>query len=205
MQFITTSFSKSKNQFYGESMMSKIQVLDCTLRDGGYCNNCRFGFDNEKKIVHGLVEANINIIECGFLMNTVEYDKDVTRFTSLDEVARIIPQNKEGKTFVMLTDYGKYRPEDLPEYDGSSVDGLRVAFHKKDCVAALEECKAIKEKGYKVFVQAMVSLSYTDEEFLDLIRRVNELEPYAFQVSIETFLTKLSPQSLRFFLFYLIC
>ena len=37
-------------------MMSKIQVLDCTLRDGGYCNNCKFGFDNEKKIVHGLVE-----------------------------------------------------------------------------------------------------------------------------------------------------
>ena len=54
--------------------MSKIQVLDCTLRDGGYCNNRRFGFDNERKIVHGLVEANIDIIECGFLMNTVEYD-----------------------------------------------------------------------------------------------------------------------------------
>lgn len=162
--------------------MSKIQVLDCTLRDGGYCNNCRFGFENERKIVHGLVEANIDIIECGFLMNTVEYDKDVTKFTSLDEVAKIIPQNKEGKTFVMLTDYGKYRPEDLPEYDGTSVDGLRIAFHKKDRVAALEECKAIKSKGYKVFVQAMVSLSYTDEEFLDLIRRVNELEPYAFYI-----------------------
>ena len=28
----------------------------------------------------------------------------------------------------------------------------------------------------------MVSLSYTDEEFLDLIRRVNELEPYAFYI-----------------------
>ena len=83
-------------------MMSKIQVLDCTLRDGGYCNNFRFGFDNEKKIVHGLVEANINIIECGFLMNTMEYDKDVTKFTSLEEVAKIIPKNKEGKIFVML-------------------------------------------------------------------------------------------------------
>lgn len=162
--------------------MSKIQVLDCTLRDGGYCNNCKFGFDNEKKIVRGLVEANIDVIECGFLMNTVEYDKDATRFTSLDEVAEIIPQNKEGKTFVMLTDYGKYRPDDLPEYDGTSVDGLRVAFHKKDRVAALEECKAIKNKGYKVFVQAMVSLCYTDEEFLDLICRVNELEPYAFYI-----------------------
>lgn len=162
--------------------MNKIQVLDCTLRDGGYCNNCRFGFENEKKIVHGLVEANVDIIECGFLMNTVEYDEDVTRFTSLDEVAKIIPKDKEGKTFVMLTDYGRYSPEDLPEYNGTSVDGLRVAFHKKDCVAALEECKKIKNKGYRVFVQAMVSMSYTDEEFLDLIRRVNELEPYAFYI-----------------------
>ena len=31
-------------------MMSKIQVLDCTLRDGGYCNNCRFGFDNYREL-----------------------------------------------------------------------------------------------------------------------------------------------------------
>lgn len=162
--------------------MSKIQVLDCTLRDGGYCNDCRFGFDNEKKIIHGLVEANIDIIECGFLLNTMAYDRDVTRFTSLDEVAKVIPLNKEGKTFVVLTDYGKYNPEDLPKYDGTSVDGLRVAFHKKDRVAALEECKEIKNKGYKVFVQAMVSLSYTDEEFLDLICRVNEIEPYAFYI-----------------------
>ena len=163
-------------------MMSKIQVLDCTLRDGGYCNNCRFGFDNEKKIVHGLIEANIDIIECGFLMNTVKYDKDVTKFTSIKEAARIIPRNKEGKIFVMLTDYGKYHLEDLPEYDGTSVDGLRVAFHKKNRLAALDECKKIKAKGYKIFVQAMVSLSYTDEEFLDLIHRVNELEPYAFYI-----------------------
>jgi 4-hydroxy 2-oxovalerate aldolase len=162
--------------------LSKIQVLDCTLRDGGYCNDFRFGFDNEKKIVRGLTEANIDIIECGFLMDTVGYDQDVTRFTSLDEVIKIIPEKKDDKTFVLLTDYGKYRLEDLPEYDGKSVDGLRVAFHKKDRVAALEECKEIKNKGYKVFVQAMVSLNYSDEEFLDLIYRVNELELYAFYI-----------------------
>ena len=85
--------------------MSKIQVLDCTLRDGGYCNECNFGFENEKKIVQGLVDANIDIIECGFLINSTEYDEDKTKFTSLNEAAKIIPQNKEGKTFVLLTDY----------------------------------------------------------------------------------------------------
>ena len=162
--------------------MNTIEVLDCTLRDGGYCNSCCFGFENEKKIVKGLVEANIDIIECGFLTNTVQYNQDVTKFTSLDEVAKILPKNREGKLFVLLTDYGQYDPEDLPVYDGTSIDGLRVAFHKKNCFEALNVCTKIKEKGYKVFIQAMVSLSYNDEEFLNLIKKVNELEPYAFYI-----------------------
>lgn len=162
--------------------MRHIQVLDCTLRDGGYCNDCHFGFENEKKIVSGLMEANIDIIECGFFMNTVKYDRDHTRFTSLDQVAQIIPKKKDGKTFVMLADHGKFVPEDLPVCDGTSIDGLRIAFHKKDRISGLEDCRIVKEKGYKVFVQAMVSVSYTDEEFLDLIRRVNEVEPYAFYI-----------------------
>lgn len=162
--------------------MKRIQVLDCTLRDGGYCNDCHFGFDNEKRIVHSLVEANIDIIECGFFMDKIEYDRDRTRFTSMAEVAAVIPEDRAGKLFVMLTDHGQFDPAMLPECDGSTVDGLRVAFHKKDRIAGLEDCKIVKEKGYKVFVQAMVSLSYSDEEFLDLIRRVNELEPYAFYI-----------------------
>lgn len=162
--------------------MRRIQALDCTLRDGGYCNDCHFGFENEKEIVRGLMEANIDIIECGFFMNTVKYDKDHTRFTTLDQVAQIIPKKRDGKIFVMLADHGKFVPEDLPEYDGTSVDGLRVAFHKKDRIDGLEDCWKVKEKGYKVFIQAMVSVSYTDEEFLDLIRRVNDVEPYAFYI-----------------------
>ncbi len=162
--------------------MRHIQALDCTLRDGGYCNDCHFGFENEKKIVSGLIEANIDIIECGFFMNTVTYDRNRTRFTSLDQVAQIIPEKRNGKIFVMLADHGKFVPEDLPEYDGASIDGLRVAFHKKDRIAGLKDCRIVKEKGYKVFIQAMVSVSYTDEEFLDLIRRVNEVEPYAFYI-----------------------
>lgn len=178
--------------------MNHIQILDCTLRDGGYQNDCRFGFENQKKIVSGLIEAGVDIIECGFLMNTVTYEPDVTRFTSLNQVRHIIPQNREGKIFVVLTDYGKYNSDDIPAYDGTSVDGLRVAFHKKDCIGALEECRHIKNKGYKVFIQAMVSVSYSDEEFLDLITRVNELEPYAFYI-VDSFGMMKRNDLIRFF------
>ena len=51
--------------------MNKVHILDCTLRDGGYCNQWKFGADNKRKILNGLVNANINIIECGYLTDRV--------------------------------------------------------------------------------------------------------------------------------------
>lgn len=162
--------------------MNKIQILDCTLRDGGYCNEWRFGFENAQRITEGLSKANVEIIECGFLTNRVEYNPDVTRFTSTEEVAKIIPRERKENTYVVMMNYGEYEVEKLPNYDGSSIDGIRVAYHKKNRFEALEKCKIIKEKGYLVFVQAMVSLSYSDEEFLEMIKMVNEIEPYSFYI-----------------------
>lgn len=159
-----------------------IHVLDCTLRDGGYCNQWVFGLDNAKKITKSLVDANVDIIECGFLINTTEYNPDVTKFRTVEQVASIIPPDRKGKLFVAMMNYGEYRMEDLPENDGSSIDGIRVAFHKKNLIEATEVCRQIKAKGYKVFVQAMVSLSYSDEEFLALIHLINEVKPYAFYI-----------------------
>ena len=162
--------------------MNKIKVLDCTLRDGGYCNNWEFGFKNEKKIINGLIESNIDIIECGFLTNTVKYQKGVSKFTNLDEVRDILPKNHQNKMFVCLMNYGEYSIDELPQCDGSSITGIRVAFHKKDIIQALKVSHQIKQKGYKVFIQPMVSLNYSDQEFIELIDLVNNLDPYAFYI-----------------------
>lgn len=162
--------------------MNNIQILDCTLRDGGYCNGWRFGFENVRKITHGLQEAGIEIVECGFITNRVSYDPDVTKYNRVEEIAKIIPENREGKVFVVMMNYGEYRLEDIPPYDGSSIDGIRIAFHKKNLDAALTLCEQIKEKGYLVFIQARVTLAYSDNEFLSMISRVNELKPYAFYI-----------------------
>lgn len=47
--------------------MGNISILDCTLRDGGYCNQWAFGESNIYKIIEGLTEAKIEIIETGFI------------------------------------------------------------------------------------------------------------------------------------------
>ena len=163
--------------------MGSIKVLDCTLRDGGYCNEWAFGRDNIDKIVTKLVEAGIDIIECGFLTNKIKtYNPDVSRYPSIGDITPILPKSHDGYTFVCMANYGECDAESLPECDGSSVDGIRVAFHKKDVENALSLCRRIREKGYKLFIQAMVSLNYSDSEFLQLISKVNELHPYAFYI-----------------------
>lgn len=162
--------------------MKILKVLDCTLRDGGYCNEWHFGENNIKRIIDGLTEAGIDIIECGFLTNKTPNHPDITKFNRIEEIAKFLPKNRDGKIYCCMINYGEYKIEDIDECNGNSVDAIRVAFHKKDMVEALNFCRGVKEKGYKCFVQAMVSLNYSDEEFLELIHRVNEIEPYAFYI-----------------------
>ena len=178
--------------------MKEIRVLDCTLRDGGYCNDCQFGFENTKFIIDSLLRSGVDIIECGFLTQKVAYKQGVTRFNTLEQVKEVLPQDRQGKTFVILMDYGACDVETIPDWDGSSVDGIRVTFHKKDMLPALEQCRRLKEKGYKTFLQPMVALRYTDAEYLELIRLANEVGPYAFYL-VDSFGTMKRKDMLRFF------
>ena len=162
--------------------MNKINILDCTLRDGGYCNKWRFGFDNIKKIVRGLIDANIDIIECGYITKEIGTECDASKYSNLNDVSDVIPDNNKGKMFVVMMNWNEYDVSELPYCSETVIDGVRVAFHKKELQQGLKVCESLKEKGYKVFVQAMVSLNYCDKEFIELIKKVNTIHPYAFYI-----------------------
>ena len=91
--------------------MSWLKVLDCTLRDGGYCNEWRFGASNAWQIVRRLAEAQIDIIECGFITNRVNYHPDVTKYATFEQAGAMIPEDREGKCFVCMINYGEYELE----------------------------------------------------------------------------------------------
>ncbi len=162
--------------------MNKVNVLDCTLRDGGYINQWKFGNKNIRNIINKLIEANIDIIECGFLTEKEEYNQEVSLFDTVTRVKDFLPDDRENSIIVSMINYGEYDLENIPPYDGTSIDGIRVAFHKKEKENALRFCEGIVKKGYKLFIQPMVSVSYTDEEFLELIRKSNQIQPFAFYI-----------------------
>ena len=162
--------------------MNKINILDCTLRDGGYVNNWEFGRRNIEKIINKLVLANIEIVECGFLSNKDEYNSEKSIFNKIEQITNILPKEKGNSMFVCMVNYGEYNFEDLPEKGDSDVDGIRVAFHKKDRFEALQFCREVSKKGYKVFVQPMISVNYSDSEFLEIISITNDINPSAFYI-----------------------
>gem|GEM_PF-6304908 len=47
--------------------MGKIELLDCTLRDGGYINNWNFTSQSILEVIIKLQKSGIKSIECGYL------------------------------------------------------------------------------------------------------------------------------------------
>lgn len=157
-----------------------VKLLDCTLRDGGYVNDWRFGHDNIVSVFERVVDANIDIIELGFLDERREFDIDRSIMPNTDCMGKLYGDLDKKNTMVVgMIDYGTCSLENIKPKSESFLDGIRVIFKKHNRKPALEYCKRIKDLGYKVFVQLVSITSYTDEEIEDLIRLANEVDPYA--------------------------
>ncbi len=150
--------------------MGKVHLLDCTLRDGGYINNWAFGEYAIKGIIKKLENTGIEMIEVGF-MRPCEYNVDQSLFPTIESFKNVITDKKPNVTYVGMIDMGNPVPiESIPINDGTSVDGLRVIFKKSKMKDAYGYCQALKEKGYKVFVNFVNTDQYSDKEWADGIK-----------------------------------
>lgn len=162
--------------------MNNIKLLDCTLRDGGYINEWNFKQQNIKIITSNLTKAKIDYVECGFLEDFESYDLDKSLFNNVSQIEQVLPKEKGNTEFVAMTRFGNLDINNLQPYDGKSISGIRVTFHLEEMVDAIDFCKQVKAKGYKVFVQPVGTTSYSDQELLSLIEMVNKLNPYSFYI-----------------------
>lgn len=167
-------------------MKTSIQLLDCTLRDGGYLVDTMFGETFVKGFTRSMTDAGLNVVEVGFLKDET-HRIGSTIYNNAAQIRPYLPrQRREGVSYVCLSDYSRYHISNLEPYDGTSIDGVRACFFKKERKDVLDFCREIKRKGYKLYVQPVDILGYSDEELLDLIADVNEIGPYAFS-TVDTF------------------
>lgn len=166
--------------------MGKINVLDCTLRDGGYVNDWAFGKDAIVGLLNNMALANVECVEVGFL-RPVTYDENRSLFpdkASLDGILK--NKNKNVKYFVM---YDVSNPIDInsfPKNDGKGIDGIRVIFKKDRISDGIDAVKKFMALDYLVAANFVSTNFYTDDEFIDGIKTFNEIKPYTITI-VDTF------------------
>ncbi len=167
--------------------MSNIKILDCTLRDGGYINDWKFGFHTSRDIIKKLVDSGVDYVEVGFLRNC-DYDRDTVLFNNCGEIRPILPsKEKRGRTmFTAMALHNKYDINKLEPCDNETVDAIRVTFHDYDIDEGLEFIKKAMDKGYRVFCNPINIMGYSDDLLLSLLAKVNKIQPYAFSI-VDTF------------------
>ena len=176
--------------------MQKIHVLDCTLRDGGYVNNWEFGEKNIRKIAERLCDSAIEYIECGFLSQTKSNSEQKSIFRSIKDADQMFADCS--RHVALMVNCGEVNAEEIPVYQGGKVSLIRIAFHKHQIQEAQDLCTALKQKGYRIFFQPMVTMGYSDRELLDLINWANSNEPDAFYI-VDSFGTMRKNDVMRFF------
>lgn len=130
--------------------MNSIKVLDVTLRDGGCVIDFNFGQAYMDQILNGLEKSGVDIIELGYLDTKKGSVQGRTQYCNEQVVTQsFLKEKKSGVTYVAMFDFGKFDPDSLAPYDGTGIDGLRIAFHKKDRLNMVPLAKKVLEKGYQ--------------------------------------------------------
>ena len=160
-----------------------VNLLDCTLRDGGYVNDWLFGHSVITSVYKRLDIAGVDYIEVGFLDDRRKYDGNRTIQPSTEAFDKVFDGvDKKHATPLAMIDYGTCDLSAIAECDKSFIDGIRVIFKKEKIAEALPFCRKIKEKGYKLFIQAISITAYSDREMIDYIDQINNIRPYAFSI-----------------------
>lgn len=165
--------------------MNHAMLLDCTLRDGAYLIDKKFGDTTIHGIINGLQKTGIDIIEIGFLQDD-GFGEGKTVFKNSLDAEKFVPADKGDTLYAVLADFCRYSIDNLDNYTGKSFDAVRACFFKKERYEVLEFCKQVKAKGYKLFVQPVDILGYTDTEIIEFVNLVNAIEPYCFSI-VDTF------------------
>ena len=154
--------------------MNSIKVLDVTLRDGGCVNDFNFGQVYMEQILAAQEASGVEMVEMGYLDDNKGSLQGRTQWKTSEAIYETLMKTKKpGVTYLAIMDYGKFNVDTLPQRSDKSIDGIRVAFHKKNMRDIPAIGRKIMDKGYNFYIQPMITMRYSDREILDLIEMIN--------------------------------
>ncbi|WP_206436091.1 aldolase catalytic domain-containing protein [Altericroceibacterium xinjiangense] len=158
--------------------VTEVQILDCTLRDGGYYNDWDFEPELVRDYLASMEAARVNVVELGQRFIGNSGFKGPHAFTT-DEFLRSleVPERLMIAVMVNGADLLRYGSVDdalaklFPEPSQSSpVDVVRIACHFGEMAGALPAAQWLKDRGFRVGFNLMQIADRSHEEVVEVAR-----------------------------------
>lgn len=174
------------------SDIKEILLLDCTLRDGGLgledanknrISDLRFSQTDIFNVTENFSKSKIDIVELGSIEITEAPRTGFAIYQNIESISKTIPKKKSPDQLYAALYRGPDTPlEDIPEWNPALCAAVRVIIRYSELQKSLDFCAGLSKKGYKVFVQPMLTMRYTDDEIEQLICAANDMGAYALYI-----------------------
>jgi 4-hydroxy 2-oxovalerate aldolase len=152
-----------------------VRVLDCSIRDGGICNEWQFPPDLVKRTYRALHAAGVDYMEIGYRTTPGTFDASACgpwKSTSDDHLASFVDDT--GIKLAVMLDWGRATLADLRPRAQSPVSLVRVACYAKDIDGAIELLHRAQDLGYEVMCNVMAVSTCTPQVVDTFLGRLHD-------------------------------
>lgn len=155
-----------------------LQVMDCTLRDGGLVNNFAFSDEFVKDLYESNIRSGVDYMEFGYkasknLFSRGDYGK--WKFCEEEDIRAIVGENNSPLKISVMADAGRtdYHTDILPKKD-SVIDMYRIATYIHQLPTAIDMIEDIHEKGYETCVNIMAVSKVNDRDIMGALELLSK-------------------------------
>jgi 4-hydroxy 2-oxovalerate aldolase len=163
-----------------------VEILDCTLRDGGYYCNWDFEDDTVKRYLDAVAHAGVSIVEIGFRSKPAVGFAGKFKFSTDGMLERLFensPMREEfgkrkmrlavmidGKDFIKPTgEIDRHNLDDrFKDKSTSPVDMVRVTTTKATLDPVLQIGKWLRDRGYEVSINVMQASLLSEKDLAEI-------------------------------------
>nr|WP_294492566.1 hypothetical protein [uncultured Anaerosporobacter sp.] len=168
--------------------MRNIQILDCTIRDGGNAvqstsniqSDTGFTLEGIQSFADCVCLAGIDIVEIGMLDSVLEDQVRFGLFSKMDHISNILPKYREEQPLFSVFFRGpNILLDSIPKWKQGSCDLIRFSLRYSELDYSLDYSSELAKKGYKISLQPTVTSQYKENEIKRIIDAANKMNAYA--------------------------
>ena len=162
-------------------------LLDCTLRDGGYYNNWDFKFRDVQNYLNSISETGIKFVELGFRFVEKNKIKGLTAYTDDQLIKKlIIPKNLSIGVMINTGDLLKNNLSPLENCKkifrkkNKKLKFVRLACHYEEIFLIKDAINWLKKNKYTVFVNLMQISELNNSKIIKVCNFINKTKTDIF-------------------------